>query len=183
MHLPHFIFSRHNRVAYYFGKIIASSYRFILTALHFASIFIWLATPTQPFGTLFLIILAQFFCVYGLAAVVSMLVKREDAALLAVVTCLFSAVFCGYGPTISQAQKWKIEFIWDISYARWATEAFFAQEVEIYRDVFDIEVAAANYGYVLGNVEKNLGYAFLIGFILRAAALGLMLVTHRDKQR
>ncbi|KAJ3416423.1 hypothetical protein HDV05_001581 [Chytridiales sp. JEL 0842] len=175
--------SGHSPFAYFLGKIISSSYRFLITSLHFASIFIFLATPAQPFPTLFVIILAQFFCVYGLATVVSMVVKREDAALLAVVTCLFSAVFCGYGPSVEKARSWGVSFIWDISYARWCTEAFYSQEVETYVNVFDIQSAAKNYGYQLGNVTNNLGFAFLIGVVLRLIALVLMLVMNRDKQR
>jgi hypothetical protein len=78
----------HNALAYYLGKTAATLYRIVVGSLHFSGVFVLLARPTSSFATLFVIILGMFFCVYGLAAVVSMLVKREQAALLSVITTL-----------------------------------------------------------------------------------------------
>jgi hypothetical protein len=50
-------------------------------AFHFASIFHFLATPSMSFTTLFVCVWMQFYAVYGLAALTSMLVARENAAL------------------------------------------------------------------------------------------------------
>lgn len=54
--------------------------------------------------------LATFYAVYGLAALISMIVKRENAPLLAVIVSLFSAVFgaclvC----SVSQWARWRVE--------------------------------------------------------------------------
>ncbi|KAJ3109992.1 hypothetical protein HDU96_006992 [Phlyctochytrium bullatum] len=173
----------HNRLAYFLGKVFASAYRFVLTAFHFSSIFAFLATPQSPFGSLFSNLLLQFYCVYGMSAVVSMMVRRENAALLAVVTSLFAAVFCGYGPTVRAARKWGIEFIWHLSFNRWATEAFFSEELRVFRDVYDVDSAAYHYGFTLNQVPNNLLYMFLIGIGLRVAAYLLMIFLNRDKQK
>ncbi|KAI8853994.1 hypothetical protein BC829DRAFT_381042 [Chytridium lagenaria] len=173
----------HNKLAYFVGKTLASSYRFVLTALHFAAIFCFLATPITPFPLIFSNFFLQFYCVYGLAAVVSMIVRRENASLLAVVTCLFAAVFCGYGPTVRAARRWGIEFIWHLSYNRWATEAFFSEEISVFRDVYDIQSAADYYGYVLNSVHYNLFFMFIIGVGLRVCAFLFMVLMNRDKQK
>ncbi|KAJ3109532.1 hypothetical protein HDU97_005189 [Phlyctochytrium planicorne] len=173
----------HNKLSYFLGKVFASTYRFVLTAFHFAAIFSFLATPMSNFGILFANLFLQFYCVYGLAAVISMIVRRENAALLAVVTCLFASVFCGYGPTVKSARKWGIEFVWHLSYNRWATEAFFSEELSVFKDVYDIEGAAEHYGYVLDKSSLNLLYMFLIGIGLRLTAFVFMILLNRDKQK
>jgi hypothetical protein len=65
-----------------------------------------LATPLSAYHSVFAVVFLFFFCVYGLAAVVSMLVRRENASLLGVVVCLFAAVFNGFGPSLHDAHKW-----------------------------------------------------------------------------
>jgi ABC-type multidrug transport system permease subunit len=80
------------------------------------------------FSTLFGIVWCLFFCVYGLAAMVSMLVRRENAALLAVIVALIAACLCGYGPSLKQGKEWGVGWIQDASYARWLVEAWFESE-------------------------------------------------------
>ena len=50
----------------------------------------------------------QYFCVYGLAAVTSMVVARENAALLGVIVSLIVACLCGYGPSLNQGREWAL---------------------------------------------------------------------------
>lgn len=59
-----------------------------------------------PFSAVFAIIFGHFFCVYGLSSFVSMLVKREEAALLGVFSCLFAATFSGGYPSLVDADTW-----------------------------------------------------------------------------
>ncbi|KAI9349485.1 hypothetical protein DFJ73DRAFT_659752 [Zopfochytrium polystomum] len=175
--------SGHNKLAYYLGKTVSTTYRFVITALHFAAIFVWLATPASSFGFLFVQILLLFYCVYGLSAIVSMLVRREDAALLAVVTCLFAAVFCGYGPTIKNARSWGLEFVWVLSFNRWSTEAMFSQELSVYDGVYNTSMTADHYGYTLGHEGLNFAFMLLLGNVFRFAAFWCMVLLHRDKQK
>lgn len=57
-------------------------WRLTLTSLHFTTIYHLLAIPLTSFQKMFTIVWVFFFCVYGLAAVVSMLVSRSFIALL-----------------------------------------------------------------------------------------------------
>jgi hypothetical protein len=87
-------------------QMVSMFYRETLAALHFSMIYHILAQPLIPFNHLFAVIFLYFFAVYGLAAVVSFLVKRENAPLLAVVICLFAGVFNGFGPSLKTARSW-----------------------------------------------------------------------------
>ena len=134
----------HNTLAYYIGKLISSTHRFVISSLHFAALMFLFANPNITFWKFFLITLLQFFCVYGLAYVVAMFVRRENASLFAVVTTIFAAVFCGNGPTLRDARKWGIGWIIEMSYDRWAAEAWYSEELEIFRNVFEVELVSAN---------------------------------------
>ncbi|KAI8838265.1 hypothetical protein BJ741DRAFT_601981 [Chytriomyces cf. hyalinus JEL632] len=173
----------HNKFSYFLGKAVASIYRFLISSLHFAALFVFLGQPSSSFDFIYLTMLLQFWSVYGLAMVISMVVRREDSALLAVVVCLFAAVFCGYGPTIKAGRNMGIEFIYAMSYNRWATEAWFSRELSVFADVYNVTASAERYGYVLNKEEVNLGYSFVIGFVLRGAAFILMVLLNRDKQK
>lgn len=96
---------------------------------------------------MYVIVISLYYCVYGLSAIVSMLVKRENSSLLAVVVCLFSAVFNYFGPTKNDAENWGINFIWEMSYSKWATEALYTEEVTPMSNIYNIDAAAFVYGY------------------------------------
>ena len=74
---------------------------------------------------LFANVWCQYFCVYGLAAITSMVVKRENAALLGVIASLVAATLNGYGPSLKQGREWGVGWVQDSSFARWANEAWF----------------------------------------------------------
>jgi hypothetical protein len=103
----------HNRFSYYTGKSVSVLYRILLTSLHFSSIYYYLAAPIISFGKEYAIIFLLFYCVYGLSSIISMIVRREDAPLLAVVACLFSSVFCGFGPSLVDAKGWGLLWFWE----------------------------------------------------------------------
>ncbi|KAJ3085836.1 hypothetical protein HK102_013788 [Quaeritorhiza haematococci] len=174
----------HSPSAYYVGKIFSSFYRLTLSALHFAAIYQFLATPVAPhFPTMFAIVLLKFFGTYGLSAIVSMIVARENASLLSVVFCLFAAVFCGYGPDLLEANEWGLIFIWEMSFNKWGTEALFSEAVSSYKHVYDMTIAANAFGYTLDRTPMDLGIMFVIGVIHRIVAFVLLIVVNRDKQR
>ena len=50
-------------------------------------------------------VMGSFYAVYGLAATISMVLKRENAPLLAVVATLFAAVFGGYVTNLPEFLK------------------------------------------------------------------------------
>ena len=53
--------------------------------------------------------LMYFWCIYGLAGVVSVFVKREDGPLLAVLASLVIGVLGGVAPPLSKVKMWHME--------------------------------------------------------------------------
>ncbi|KAI8622739.1 hypothetical protein BC830DRAFT_1159973 [Chytriomyces sp. MP71] len=175
--------SGHSRLAYFLGKTFATLFRIIITSLHFTAFYMILAKPIISPYMQYYVIALQYWGVYGLSCIISMVVKRENASLLAVVMCLFASVFCGYGPSITQAKAWHLNWIMDLSFNKWAAEAMYASSVNIYKSIYDVELAVSQFGWSLNQVPKDLICCFLIGLIARVAAFFLLIFLHRDKQR
>ncbi|KAJ3390526.1 hypothetical protein HDU84_007377 [Entophlyctis sp. JEL0112] len=175
--------SGHNRLAYFLGKTVATLYRLVLTSLHFTGLYMILAKPVLDPYTQYTLVLFQFWGVYGISCVVSMVVRRENASLLAVVISLFASIFCGYGPSLNQAQKSGYLFIFEMSFNKWAAEASYAASIEVYKNKLDIELMASIWGYTLGQVPKDLAMCVFIGVVFRIIGFILMVSLNRDKQR
>lgn len=173
----------HNRLAYYLGKTIASIYRVILSALHFTTFYHILGSPLISFDRLYLLLFMMIFCVYGLSVVVSMLVRRENSALLAVIVTMFAAVFNGYGPTLTQARDMQISFIWDLSYGRWASEALFSEETHSFKHLFKIQSSASFWGYTLDRFWTDFSIMFTLGIIYRIIAFSLLILFNMQPQK
>ncbi|KAJ3194623.1 hypothetical protein HDU67_004660, partial [Dinochytrium kinnereticum] len=106
--------SGHNKFSYYTGKTISAIYRLSISSLHFTAIYYFLAKPATPLDLQFVLVLLNFFCVYGVAAVISMVVRREKAPLIAVIVGLFMAVFCGFGLSLTSAAKGGYLFLFNM---------------------------------------------------------------------
>jgi hypothetical protein len=82
--------------------------------------------------------------------VISMIVPRQDASLMAVVIGLFMGVFCGFGPSLTDAQKSVIGIvIFNMGSNRWFAEAFFGLWVNAYAGIYDFHSSAEAFGYSL----------------------------------
>eukprot|EP01040_Poterioochromonas_malhamensis_P016556 gene16556-18824_t len=81
----------HNHLAYFIGTNIAQIPKIFVAGLHFAFIFHIVNQCLTPFSIFFPISFLLYFAIYGLACIVSMLVSRKNAPLLAVVVSLFFA--------------------------------------------------------------------------------------------
>jgi ABC-type multidrug transport system ATPase subunit len=173
----------HSKVAYFLGKTVASLYRIFLAGLHFASVLYFLAAPVIPFWVQFAMITLLFYCVFGLASFVSMVVKRENATLLAVVVALFSAVFCGYGPTLADVKKWRLYFLWAISFNMWASQAQFSETLAVYDHVYDSELSNIPFGYDLNQSMFDFAMMAVIGTVWRLLAFIAMISLNRNRQR
>lgn len=101
--------SGHSRSAYYVGKLLSTVLRMALSSLHFTVFLGILATPLISFQAMFAANLMYFWCIYGLASVISMVVKREDGPLLAVLASLFIGVLGGVSPPLSKVKEWHME--------------------------------------------------------------------------
>ena len=174
----------HSRLAYYLAKSVSVGYRLTLGALHFAAVFHFMCSPATSFTVMFAVVWVEFFCVYGLAACVSMLVKREQAPLLAVIASVVCGALCGFGPSLAQARRNGFGWVLDLSYARWASEAFFTSETGPYRRLFMVEeVSAPLFGYTLDRMGTDFGLCILVGLVLRALAFLLLISVNRHKQK
>lgn len=176
--------SGHSKLAYYTAKTVSMLYRLTSGAFHFAAVFHCLASPAIPFTALFVIVLCQYYAVYGLAAVTSMVVSRENSALLGVIASLIAGCLCGFGPSLVQFRDWGVGFVPDLSYARWANEAWFDYETRPYRSKYLVEeVSAPLFGYTLDRFAVDITMMLLIGTAYRAIAYVLLVRVNRDKQR
>eukprot|EP00158_Paraphelidium_tribonemae_P003535 Partr_v1_DN26205_c0_g1_i1_m48174 putative ABC transporter len=173
-----------NPFSYYVGKNMASSYRFFITALHYSSLFHFFARPNTPFLHMFAIHFCTFFAVYGMSFASAMLVKRENASMIAVCVALVNSVLSGSGPSITEMKKVHLEWVLDISYARWMAEAWYSEELLIFENVYEIwDVSSATFGYMLDRFYFDLAMILLIGFALRVLGFILLVGTNRKRQR
>ncbi|KAF2733123.1 ATP-binding cassette sub-family G member 2 [Polyplosphaeria fusca] len=174
--------SGHSRSAYFIGKILSTLFRIGLSSLHFTVFYALLATPIMPFGQLYLAHLLYFYCIYGLACAVSMVVSRQDGPLLAMIVSLIIAIFGGYGPNLSTVKSWHLEWIWRMCPGTWFSEAYFHSHTTPFSYLWDIEAAAEWTGYTLGQLSLDLGMLFVIGTVYRALAFTGLVFLNRDKQ-
>ncbi|KAJ3191813.1 hypothetical protein HK101_007396 [Irineochytrium annulatum] len=188
--------SGHNKVSYYIGKSVSVLYRIALSAIHFTALYYFLAKPPVPLGYQIALIMMNFFCKFnftqtdsdsasisGMAVVVSMLVRRENASLLAIIIGLFSAVFCGFGLDLKAAATNGYIFIFDLGGNRWAAEAQFGLWIEWFAQVYDRDLALEYCGYQGGVADINLLTMLGIGVAYRVIGFVLMVVMNRDKQK
>ncbi|KAI9313001.1 hypothetical protein DFJ73DRAFT_935659, partial [Zopfochytrium polystomum] len=179
--------SGHGRLAYYmassghafWGKTLASMYRIVLASGHFAAVFYVLSHPTLSGGMQFLLVFLNFFVVYGVSAITSMLVPRTDAPLLSVIVGLILAVFCGFGPSLDDKTRWAF----GLSGNRWAAEAQFILWIEPYADVYNTGISALIYGYQLNETVRAVLAMVALGIIYRVVAFVLMVSLNRSQQR
>jgi hypothetical protein len=83
--------SVHNSLAYFLGKPLISLYRIVCSSLHFSAILYYISSPIIPFWVQFCMVTLMYFGVFGLAAFVLVIVKRENGGLLSIVISMFSA--------------------------------------------------------------------------------------------
>jgi ABC-type multidrug transport system ATPase subunit len=149
--------SGHSRSAYYVGKVISTLPRIALSSLHFSVFLGILATPLMSFGEMYLANLCYFWCIYGLASVVAMLVKREDGPLLAVLASLVIGILGGVAPPLSKVKTWHMEWFWRMSPGVWYTEAYVTQNFTPLGYLYDLSVAAQSVGYKLNQYGLDVG--------------------------
>ncbi|KAJ3266288.1 hypothetical protein HDU77_001777 [Chytriomyces hyalinus] len=165
----------HNSTAYFIGKNISTTYRVLLSSAHFVAIFYYLSQPPIDLGIEYVLIFLNFLGAYGLGMIVSMLVRRENAPLLAVTTALISEVLCGFGPTLKFASKNGIMFLYDIGVNRWMAEAQYALWVEAFSNIADLPIAGNAFGYVFGKTGFNIGIMVVVCVAYRVVTYLLFL--------
>ena len=173
----------HNRFAYYTGKTLSTFPRMLLANLHFSTFFLLLATPRISWGAAFIINLAYFYCIYGLASIVGMITRREDGPLLATVASLIVGVISGMSPTLVTVAGWHMSWLWRASPGTWLTEGYFDKNVRPWGYLYQIEDAEMYIGFRVGRFWMDLGILFVLGTVYRILAFVLMRVVNRRKQK
>ncbi|MDI1493480.1 MAG: hypothetical protein OHK93_005270 [Ramalina farinacea] len=175
--------SGHNVFAYYIAKIVSTLPRMIFSCFHFTTMFILLATPVIPYLASFICNLLYFYCIYGLASVVSMLSRQEDGPLLAVMASLIVGVLSGSAPPLKKADSWHVGWLWRSSPGVWLAEIYFGRNVEPWGFLYDTHHAARATGFALDAFAKDLLSLLLIGTVYRVLAYGVLVLGGRVKRR
>ncbi|KAI1118600.1 hypothetical protein F5Y14DRAFT_220152 [Nemania sp. NC0429] len=165
----------HSRIAYFLAKNVSVLPRMAFACLHFSTLIFVLSTPIIPWGIAFITNLAYFYCIYGLASVMSMIVRREDAPLFATMISLIVGILSGAAPPLSKVREWHLEWLWRLSPGTWLAEVYFGQLVEPFRYLYDVDLAARITGFHLDRLWSNLLVLLLIGSVYRIIAfVGLL---------
>jgi hypothetical protein len=88
---------------------------------------------------------------------------------------LIVGILCGAAPPLSKVKSWHVEWLWRLSPGTWLAEVYFGQNVEPFRYLYDVDLAAALTGFSLHALWMNLIVLFAIGTIYRILAfVGLL---------
>jgi ABC-type multidrug transport system ATPase subunit len=166
----------HNRLAYYLGVSLAVIPRIILGGIHFTGFYQVLSCGYTPYPTMLMNVILIFFAVYGLSSVVSMLVPRRDAPLLAAVICVIASVLNGYVRSLPLPVCY-------LSYAYWSTDSYFTSEIMYAEHVIDTSITAKLFRFEPHRISMDFGLMFSIGVIYRIIGFILLVFLNRDKQR
>ncbi|KAL2880329.1 hypothetical protein SGCOL_004379 [Colletotrichum sp. CLE4] len=139
----------HNRLAYFLAKVVSVLPRMLCGCLHFTTFLFILTVPVINWGLAFLTNFFYFYCIYGLASIVSMLVRREDAPLFATMISLIVAILSGAAPPLAKVKEWHLEWLWRASPGVWLAEIYFGQLVSPFGFLYDVDSAAAATGFHL----------------------------------
>jgi len=169
----------HSRLAYFLAKSFAVLPRMALTCLHFTTPLLLMAVPVISYSAAFLVNLLYFYCIYGLASCVSMVVRREDAPLFATMFALVVGILSGAAPPMSSVVEWKLEWLWRASPGVWLAEYYFGQLVAPFSNLYNVKLASDLVGFHLDWRWRNLGILAAIGTIYRTIAFGGLLFGKR----
>ncbi|KAI6245928.1 Broad substrate specificity ATP-binding cassette transporter ABCG2 [Erysiphe necator] len=172
-----------SRSAYYAGKTLSTLPRILISALHYTVFFNLLAAPFMSFWRLYLCNLMYFYCIYGLASIMSMIVRREDGPLMSMLVSLIVSVFSGYGPPLSSVKQWHLEWFWRLCPGIWYTEAFYDQFLKPLVYLYDIKAAEISTSIVRERFVVDVLFMYAIGSIYRVIAFFGLIFMDRDKQR
>jgi ABC-type multidrug transport system ATPase subunit len=172
----------HSRLAYFIAKVISVIPRMALTCLHFTTPLFLLMSPVMSWGIAYFANLLYFYCIYGLASCVSMVVRREDAPLFSTMIALITGILCGSAPPLSRVKVWHMEWLWRASPGTWLAELYFGQLLSPVKDLYNIEMASDRTGFKLDWFWGNILVLIGIGTIYRLIAFAAMVSLPRLKK-
>ncbi|KFZ21953.1 hypothetical protein V502_02901 [Pseudogymnoascus sp. VKM F-4520 (FW-2644)] len=156
--------SGHSESAYLMGKVLTSLIRTFLSALHFTTCFMILATPVISFGMLLGLNLLYFYCIYGIGSIVAAVTKRENSPLVCLLVTIVMGIFAGYAPRLAKVQEWHLAWFWYSSPGMWFNEAFFTGHTWKFSYLYDRAAADSFTGYTTGRTGFDISRSvFLVG--------------------
>ncbi|PNS18166.1 ABC transporter G family member [Sphaceloma murrayae] len=164
----------HSRSAYFVGKQLAMLPRVLVAALHFTACLLVLATPRMTFGEAYVVNLAYYYATYGLASMVSVVVKREDGPLLALLVSLVLGVFGGVAPPLTKVREWGLEWAWRMGPGVWLCEAYWDRIVGGTGGIYILDLAEEATGMKLGRFGVDVVVVFALGTAYRILGFGAM---------
>ncbi|KAF2225379.1 hypothetical protein BDZ85DRAFT_272233 [Elsinoe ampelina] len=173
----------HSRSAYYIGKHISTFLRICLAVLHFTALLLVLATPRMSFTEAYSVNVAYFYAMYGVAGTVSVLVKREDGPLLALLVSLVLGVFGGVAPGLARVKEWGMEWLWRMGPGVWLCEAYFDKIAGGTGGIYILDLAEEATGMQLGRFSVDVVVIFALGTVYRLIGFGAMLAADWIKKR
>eukprot|EP00002_Diphylleia_rotans_P014241 TRINITY_DN2776_c0_g1_i1.p1 TRINITY_DN2776_c0_g1~~TRINITY_DN2776_c0_g1_i1.p1 ORF type:complete len:894 (+),score=204.72 TRINITY_DN2776_c0_g1_i1:62-2743(+) len=175
-----------NPLSYFLSKVLADIPRIVLASTLFFLAYIFVFTPVGSLGDLYVIMLMLYWAGFSSGYFISQLVRVEVAPLVGVAFALvWAIVFSGSNPRLPEVDNdfgSGAMFFWDISYARWAVEAFYLMNVKPF-DYVDIDPGLEYWGYELSHFAECLGRIFGIGVLWQALAYIAMVVRDQDKKK
>lgn len=169
----------HSQMAYFVAKVLATLPRILCACLHFSVVLLFLGRLAIPWGVAFAANLCYFWCIYGVAGLISLLAKREDAPLLATMASLILGILCGAAPNLAQVANWKLLWLWRMSPGVWLTELYFGELVSPTGYLYQTELAAQAMGLDLDATARNLGILLALGVAYRLMAYVALLYARR----
>ncbi|KAI6855134.1 hypothetical protein KC323_g8496 [Hortaea werneckii] len=146
-------------VADFVGKQVGVLPRLVGSSFQFTVVLDLLASPSRMgWARMWGVNLGYFWCIYGLAGVVSVGVKRkEDGPLIAVLGSLVIGVLGGVAPPLSRVKEWGVEWFWRLSPGVWFAEAYFTENLEPLGGLYRVDLASQTVGYTLGRFGVDFG--------------------------
>lgn len=160
----------HSQVAYFFAKNLSAVPRMLLGCMHFTIPLLFLSSTIMPWALAFAANLLYFYSIYGLASVVSMVAKREDAPLFATMLSLITGILSGAAPPLRKVRQWHMAWLWRASPGVWIAELYFGQMVGPLRPIYNVDMAAMASGFELHWMVIDLAALVAIGTVYRVIA-------------
>ncbi|RMZ21655.1 hypothetical protein D0859_14333 [Hortaea werneckii] len=146
-------------VADFVGKQVGVLPRLVGSSFHFTVVLDLLASPSRMgWARMWGVNVGYFWCIYGLAGLVSVGVRRkEDGPLVAVLGSLVIGVLGGVAPPLSRVKEWGVEWFWRLSPGVWFAEAYFTENLEPLGGLYRVDLASRTVGYTLGRFGVDVG--------------------------
>jgi ABC-type lipoprotein export system ATPase subunit len=157
-------------IAYFLSRMVADFPRIVVSPAIFTSIFYVFLNPLVDYARLYLIVFVTIFASAGCGYMASVVIKRAPF-LAGCVVVLISVAFSGTNPPLSVLNGLAVvNWLTNLSYARWAVESLYIAEVIESAGIFNIESGLNHLSYGT-NFLAPLKYLTILGFGFRFLAL------------